>query len=82
MDDIAFNWPKKILRLLFLVAFVVAGLWGLITGDVRNASDLLEKEITLISKPVMNRAQKIVQRIMRVALPDGAQPGAAPASPH
>jgi hypothetical protein len=64
MDDIAFKYPKKILRLLLIGAMVISIGWGVVTWNSQKAIDLWTVEVTFITKPIFNfftnRAEKLV----------------------
>jgi hypothetical protein len=69
MDDFVFKYPKKILQLIFVGAMLVAMSWGLITWNSQNAIDLWSKEVTFITKTILNyftsRAERRIERVMK-----------------
>lgn len=69
MDDFAFNIPKKILRWLLLVAAVIAFIYGLVTWDSNKAVNFYFKEVEFISRPIVNKMTKRLDRAMGRILP-------------
>lgn len=68
MDELAFKYPKKVLKILLIGSVLIAVGWGVITGNSQNAVNLLTKEITFITKPIFNYTQKRVERFTQPAL--------------
>jgi hypothetical protein len=82
MEDFAFNWPKKILVSLVLGAWAIAGVYGVVTGDLHKAGELFGKEMTFITKPMVNFAQKRIERITSSVFKSLGQPPPKVAAPH
>lgn len=70
MEDIAFNYPKKILRYLLFAALLSGVAWGLITGDSDRGARLYIKEVQLIATPIANLMKHRVERAFEKLLPE------------
>lgn len=71
MEDLAFKYPKLILRGLLIGAMLVAIVWGVITWDSKKAMDLWTAEVTFITTPIFNyftnRAERLVGTVLESA---------------
>lgn len=68
MDDLAFKYPRKILQALLVGAMLIAIGWGGITGNSQNAINLWTKEVTFITKPILNYFTNKMERRMERAI--------------
>ena len=72
MDELAFRYPRTILRALLVGAMVIAIGWGVITWNSQNAINLWTKEVTFITQPIFNyftsKMERRMERVMEPAL--------------
>lgn len=67
MDDWAFKYPKKILRIVIIGAMVIAIGWGVITWNSQKAFNLWETQVTIIFQPILNYATNRAEKLIGLA---------------
>ena len=64
MDDLAYGIPKKILRRLGLVLFIVGVLIGVVAGDSKKAVDFFVNSAETVTTPIVNKGINIMEKVL------------------